>query len=124
VTLVVVLGFRGLALGTSIAALANGAVSLWLLHRRLGGIHLRHLGITFAKVTASATAMAWVSHTLYHWPGMFSTERSVAMQAIRLIAAIGLGMVTLAIGGKLLRLREFDEGLVAVRQWVQKLLAR
>ena len=37
------LGFRGLALGTSLAALGNGAALMVLLHRRLDGINGRQL---------------------------------------------------------------------------------
>ena len=41
--LVRVLGFRGLALGTAIAAIFNAGVLLWLLRSRLGGLDGRRL---------------------------------------------------------------------------------
>ena len=61
VMLVRVLGFRGLALGTSIAALFNAATLLTLLRRELHGIHD---GGSSARSCASAPQPArWVS-----WP--------------------------------------------------------
>ena len=50
--LVRTLGFRGLALGTSLAALANGALLILLLRRRLDGIGGGHLAVAFAKILA------------------------------------------------------------------------
>src|SRR5262249_10492520 len=58
VVLVRAMGFAGLALGTSIAAIVNAAVLLWLLRARLGGLDGRRLLTTLAKVTLSATAIA------------------------------------------------------------------
>jgi len=124
VMLVGVLGFRGLALGTSIAALANGAVSVWVLRRRLGGIEGRQLGTTLAKVIVAAAVMAWVSYTVEAWAGTSMPGRSTVMQAMRLSAAIGAGLVALAIAGKLLRIREFEEAIGPARQQVRKLLNR
>ena len=43
-------GFEGLALGTSIASIANGAALVWLLRRRLGSLDGRRLAMTFVKV--------------------------------------------------------------------------
>src|SRR5688572_4518241 len=58
VVLVRLLGFRGLALGTSIAALVHGVLLLTLLRRRLDGLEGRRLALTFAKVLVASTAMA------------------------------------------------------------------
>jgi putative peptidoglycan lipid II flippase len=61
VALVRVMGFRGLALGTSLAMLVNGLALLALLRRRLGGLEGGHLGLTFAKIVIAALVMAAVS---------------------------------------------------------------
>ena len=50
VALVRVAGFRGLALATSIAALANGAALLVLLRRRLRGIDGARLAVALARI--------------------------------------------------------------------------
>jgi putative peptidoglycan lipid II flippase len=122
VLLVNAMGFTGLALGTSIAALANGTVSVWLLRHRLGGIDDRHLGVTLAKVTAAALLMAWAASATERWAVILAPGRSTLMQSARLAAAIGAGLFTLGVAAKLLRIREFDEGLRAARRRVQKLL--
>src|SRR5207302_8094105 len=49
VVLVRFLGFRGLALGTSLASIVNGAMLIWLLGRVLGGIEVHRLVAAFAK---------------------------------------------------------------------------
>ena len=54
VALVRMIGFRGLALGTSIAAIVNAVALLWLLRRRLGGLEGRRLSLTFVKVALAA----------------------------------------------------------------------
>jgi putative peptidoglycan lipid II flippase len=122
VLLVRALGFTGLALGTSIAALANGGVSVWLLRRRLGGIEGRHLGVTLAKIAAAALLMAWAAAATERWAVILAPGRSTLMQSVRLAGAVGVGLLTLAAAAKLLRIREFDEAIGAARRRVQKLL--
>ena len=58
--LVEVMGFAGLALGTSIAALLNAAVQLILLRRRLGGIEARRVTVD-AGPAMIAAARSWPS---------------------------------------------------------------
>jgi putative peptidoglycan lipid II flippase len=122
VLLVRLIGFSGLALGTSVAALANGAVSVWMLRSRLGGMDGGYLGATILKIGAASAVMAWVAVAAEQWAGNFAPGRSTLMQASRLGAAIGAALVALAIGAKLLRIREFDRATAAVGSRVQKLL--
>jgi putative peptidoglycan lipid II flippase len=124
VLLVNAMGFTGLALGTSIAALANGGVSVWLLRRRLDGIEGRYLFTTLAKILAAALLMAWAAAASERWAVILSPGRSALMQSARLAAAVGIGLLTLAAAAKLLRIREFDEAVGAVWRRVQKLLGR
>ena len=61
-TLVRVLGYRGLALGTAVSAILNAGALLWLLRLRLGGLDGRRMAVTFAKVLGAALVMglaAW-----------------------------------------------------------------
>ena len=62
VSLMQMLGYLGLALGTALAALVNAGVLLALLSRRLGGLDERRLATAFAKITLASTVMglaAW-----------------------------------------------------------------
>ena len=115
VALVRVMGFRGLALGTSLAMLVNGAALLLLLRHRLHGVEDRYLSITLGKIVAAAIVMAGVSWSVERLAfGVLPGPGSLA-QAARLAAAIGAGLVTLAAAAKLLRIREFERAVAAAK---------
>jgi putative peptidoglycan lipid II flippase len=57
IALVRLLGFKGLALGTSIAAIFNAAALLVLLRRDLGGLDGRRLAAAFARIMVASAAM-------------------------------------------------------------------
>ena len=105
------IGFRGLALATSMAALANGGLLLLLLRRRLKGIDGARLTIVWTKVLAAAAAMAVAALGIEYvmtalWPG-----QHVLLRGVRLLTAIGGGLVVLAVAAKLLRIDEFDDAV-------------
>src|SRR5207244_9156719 len=58
IALVAVMGFRGLALATSIAALGNGGLLALLLGRRLNGLDGERLALVFTKILVAAGMMA------------------------------------------------------------------
>ena len=111
VVLVRVMGFRGLALGTSIAVLANGAALLALLHRKLDGIEHLHLAQTFIKTLVAATVMAMVSLATETLLTRYVPDSSVVAQVIRLFPSIAAGIAALAVAAKWLRIREFDDAV-------------
>lgn len=103
------LGFRGLALGTSITALLNASVQLWLMRRELGGIDGDRIARSLSRIaaaTAAMTAAAWGANALLTaWlPG-----QAFALQVIRLALAIGAALLTLALAAQVLRIQEFGE---------------
>lgn len=116
VGLVGVIGFRGLALGTSIAALVNGALLIFLLRRRLDGIEGRRLTMTILKVAVAAVVMAAAAWTIERVMATAIPGGSLLAQAIRLSAAIGGGVVVLAAATRLLRIDEFDDALAILRR--------
>jgi putative peptidoglycan lipid II flippase len=124
VTLVRVLGFSGLALSTSIAALANGAVLVWLLWRHLGGLLGRSLLVVLVKVSLAAIVMAAAAVAIDDAMEVLAPGTHFLAQMIRLGVSIGGALVVLALTAKLLRLAEFDEGLSMVQRRVRKLLGR
>jgi putative peptidoglycan lipid II flippase len=112
--LVRVLGFRGLALGTSIAALFNAATLLVVLRTHLHGIHDGRIIGAFAKIAAASGAMGVVAALLNQvlearWPG-----GALLLQIVRLSITIGVSLVTLGIASWLLRIREFNAGMALV----------
>jgi len=114
VALAPTLGYRGLALGTSIAALFNATVLLVLMHRRLGGLNEGRLLRSFARITIASAMMGLaavaVDRVLTGWlPGS-----TIPFQIIRVGSAIGVAVGVLAAGAWLLRIREFTQGVALV----------
>lgn len=116
------LGFRGLALATALAALVNGGGSLLMLRKRLGGLDGRRLAATFGKTLVAALGMTAAVLAIVHGLSTIAPEGGTALEAVRVLAAIAGGLLTLALGAKLLGIREFDEMVAEMRARVQKLL--
>jgi putative peptidoglycan lipid II flippase len=111
VTLVRVLGYRGLALGTGVSAIVNAGALLWLLRSRLGGLDERRIATSFVKVLIASLFMGvaawgaeqWLQHLL---PGISTLARLA-----RVGLSIAAGLVVLAAGVRALGLAEFNEAL-------------
>ena len=123
VLLVRTVGFAGLALGTSLAAIANAALLLWLLRRRLGGLDARRLLSTLAKIAASAVVMAIAAAWIQRAMDRALPGAGVAARAFRLAFSIGGGLEALAIAAKLSRIDEFDDVTSLIFGRVRKLLS-
>jgi len=109
ITLVRSFGYRGLALGTSITAILNASVQLFLLRREIHGIDGLHIATSFAKVIVASTVMGavtWGVHTvtLNLLPGA-----AFSLQMVRLLVTITLSLGALAAAAQLLRIQEFAE---------------
>jgi putative peptidoglycan lipid II flippase len=107
--LVRALGYKGLALGTSVTAIVNAAVQLGLLRREIHGIDGSRLAASFGRVTvatAAMTAAAWGVFTLL---GAWLAGPSTMTQMLRLGGSIGAALVTLTVAAHLLRIPEFGE---------------
>jgi putative peptidoglycan lipid II flippase len=113
--LVRTLGFRGLALGTSLAALANGALLMLLLRRRLDGIGGRRLAIAFVKILAASLVMAAAVSMVEHGAEAVIAGDRLAAQLIRLALEIGSGLGALAASARLLAIVEFRDAVTLVR---------
>ena len=123
VTLVRMLSFQGLAIGTAIAALFNAAVLLYLLSRRIGGVEDSRVAMAFAKILLASLAMGAVAFGAQWWlaahlPDMTSwvqwlpwdwgaSAASTARALVRVVGAIAAGVLALGLAASLLRLHEF-----------------
>ena len=103
------LGYRGLALGTAIAAVVNAATLLHVLRRRLGGLEDRRLVTALAKITVAAACMGLAAAAAERWWASVWPTSEVLGQTIRLGSAIAVGLVVLAGTARVLRIEEFDE---------------
>jgi putative peptidoglycan lipid II flippase len=119
-SLVGAMGYRGLALATAIAALGNGALSVLLLRRRLGTIYGARLSILFFKVLAAAIVMAVAAWAIHYGMTGLLPGRQVLMQVLRLGAAIGGGLVVLAVAGKLFSIDQIDVVVSSASAWLTR----
>ena len=111
-----VLGFRGVALGTSLAAIANFAVLGWAWRARHGGLGGARLGPQLAKVLVASAVLgvtAWAT-----WRGL---DRLLAPGGIPRQLALGLapvvaGGIAYLGAARVLRIAELDELLGALRR--------
>jgi putative peptidoglycan lipid II flippase len=112
--LVRTLGHRGLALGTAISALANAAILLVMLRRRLGGIEGRQLITTFVKITIASLVMAGAAHRTESLLHMYWAGEALTVRAIRVFTSISVGLAVLTATAVILRIHEFTDSLHAL----------
>jgi putative peptidoglycan lipid II flippase len=111
-----VMGYRGLALGTAIAALFNASVLLWILRRRLDGLDGRRLATAFVKIAIASVVMAaaaWYADVALH--DLIAGERTIP-RLLRLTLTIGAAVGVLALMARILRIHEFAQAVRAVTQ--------
>lgn len=109
VTLVRSFGYRGLALGTSITAILNAALQLFLLRREIHGIEGARIAASFARVIAAAAVMGGVSWITQELMLRVLPGTSLTLQAMRLLVTIGASLAALAGVAQVLRIPEFGE---------------
>jgi putative peptidoglycan lipid II flippase len=116
-TLVRVLGFRGLALGTAVSAIVNAGALLWILRGRLGGLDGRRIVVAFGKVLVASILMGAAAWAAERGLRVVAPGESTLTQLVRVASSIATALVVLAGGSRLLRLAEFNEatGLVLAR---------
>ena len=112
--LVRVMGYRGLALGTALAAMFNAGALLWLLRRRLGGLDERRVFIAFVKILAASIAMGAAARLAASWLAILLPSAHVIGRAVQLAGAIAVGVIVLIAAARILRLAEFDDAFARV----------
>jgi putative peptidoglycan lipid II flippase len=118
--LVHVLGYRGLALGTSIAALFNATALLYLLRGHLQGLGGSRLLSVVVRITVASAAMAATALYTYSLLGTWLSGHTALSQGLRLGAAIGLAIVVLAASAWLLRIHEFRRAVAAITRRLRR----
>jgi putative peptidoglycan lipid II flippase len=116
--LVRVMGFRGLAMGTALAAMFNALALLWLLERRLNGLDGRRVAVALAKILMASILMGLAAHYTSVWLTHAIPSGAFYWKAVRVGAAIAAGLVVLVASARLFRIAEFEE---AVKRIVRRL---
>lgn len=107
--LVEIMGYRGLALGTSITAILNAGMQVWFLRRELKGIDGGVIAASFARVSVASLAMAAAAWGSYQWLAEWLPGGSLVEQIVRLSLAIAVALGVLAGAAAVLRIPEFGE---------------
>jgi putative peptidoglycan lipid II flippase len=108
------MGFRGLAIGTALAANINALTLLVLLSKRIGGLDERTIGLAFLKILAASAVMGAAAFGAELWLREVFIQPSLAARLIRVFGAIGIGMGTLALAAWALRISEFRQAIMRV----------
>lgn len=109
VALVNTMGYRGLALGTSITAILNASIQLLLLRREVQGLNGARLAASFARILVATAAMGLVT-AAGHWQLLsIMPGDALTTQMLRLAITIFMALMTLAAMAQILRIRELGE---------------
>ena len=118
--LVQAMGYRGLALGTSVAALFNATVLFVLLRRELDGLNGRRLAGSFIRIVVASAVMGGVALFVDRQLGDVLPARPIAWQIIRVGADIVAALGALALAAWMLRITEFNESVLMVLRKVRR----
>lgn len=112
--LVRVMGYSGLALGTSIAALFNAVVLVVLLRRSLGGIEGRRILNSILRIAAASAVMGVVCVAVDAGGMQWIPGQGLWAQIARLTLTIAASLAALAAAAHALHIREFRESVALV----------
>ena len=114
VALVRVMGYRGLALGTSIAALFNAALLMFFLRRSLDGIEGARVAGSMVRIAVASALMGLAAVAADTAANAWLPGLGLMPQVIRVAATIGVALGVLSAAAYILRIREFREGVTLV----------
>ena len=103
------LGFRGLALATSVAALVNGGTLVWQLRSSIGGIDGRRIARDTVKTTIAAVVMTAAALASDRYLPLLIPGAHVGSEALRLGVTLTAAVLVLIASAKVLRIPELDD---------------
>jgi putative peptidoglycan lipid II flippase len=114
------ISYRGLALGTAIAANLNAGLLLFFLARRLGGLDGARVWRALGKITVASVVMAvavyYVQLGLHAW----LPKPAILPGVVRILGSIGAGLLVLAGAAHVLHISEFREATRRVLSRVRR----
>ena len=115
-----VMGFRGLALGTSIAAILNAGLLLAFLAKRIGGLDAGRVSVTMAKIAIASAAMGAAAYFAEAGLHRALPQPEFFARLIRVSGGIGAGLATLLAVSWALRIGELLEATRRVMARVRR----
>jgi putative peptidoglycan lipid II flippase len=120
-TLVRVMGFKGLALGTAISAIFNAALLLWVLRSRLGGLDERRVAVSFAKISLASLVMGMAAWGADVTMAARLPSHAIPVLALRVVGAVAVALVALDLTARLVRADDFNEARALVLARLRRL---
>ena len=108
------MGYKGLALGTSIAALFNATALLVILRQSLGGLNERRLIGSAVRIIVASMAMGAATFVVDRWISAAIPQSALLWQMLRLTITIAIALATLAAAAWVLRIEEFHDSVQMV----------
>ena len=118
------LGYRGLALGTALAAMLNAIVLALLLRRRLGGLDEGRIGASLARIVAASLVMGAVAMGTDHALRRVLVPVGFVGQVLHVLVCIGASVVALAIAARVLGLSEFTDAVGMLKERIARRTTR
>lgn len=103
------MGYQGLALGTSITAVLNAAVQLFLLRREIQSLNGSRIAASFARVVVASAVMGAATAVSYSTLLGIMPGGDLLTQIVRLLITITIALATLTAAAQILRIQEFGE---------------
>jgi putative peptidoglycan lipid II flippase len=114
IAMVRVMGYTGLALGTSIAAIFNATVLFIVLRRHLGGLNERRLFGSALRIVIASLAMGAAAFVVDRWMSTVAPQTTLVWQIVRLGVTIAVALTVLAGAAWALRIEEFNDSVQMV----------
>jgi len=108
------IGFRGLALGTAIAANVNAVLLLVFLAKRIGGIELGRILNTLARIGIACVPMAFAAWYSHAWLATAVPGDGDVAHAVEVFGAIVAALAALAVAAWALRVQEFAAAMARI----------
>ncbi len=109
ILLVRAMGYAGLALGTSLAALFNATVLFVVLRQSIGGLNEGRLLNSAVRIALASAAMGGAALAIDRWLTAAMPQSALPWQILRLTVTIGAALVVLAAAAWALRIEEFKD---------------
>ncbi len=102
------LGFRGLALAASVAAMTNLFLLLMILDKRIGPLDRKDIVATFLKILLSAAFMGLAVWVCLEFLGLDLSTASLAEKISGLLVILLLGLASYSVFSRILKVEELD----------------
>ncbi len=107
-------GHVGVALATSIVAIANFIALAVLMRKRINGLNGREILIALIKIAIASAALSAVCYLSYRFLSAYFPQKDFVIRLIEAFIPIGLGGITFIIAAKFLRIEELEKVYKAV----------